>query len=50
MKIMIGIIFVTTLMIIAVMVYGEYMWRKGYEEGFEQNEKYYKEISDADSD
>lgn len=43
MKTLIGIAFVTVLMIIAVMVYGEYMWGKGYNEGFEQAEKYYKE-------
>ena len=50
MKTIIGIAFVTVLVIIAVMMYGEHMWGKGYKEGFEQAEKYYKENSDADSD
>ena len=49
MRMIIGIIFVTVLMILAVYMYGGYMWGKGYKEGFKQAEKYCKESSDADS-
>ena len=45
MRTIIGILFVTVLMILAVLMYGEYMWGKGYREGFEQAEKYCKESS-----
>ena len=45
MRTIIGIIFVTFLMILAVLMYGAYMWGKGYREGFEQAEKYCKESS-----
>ena len=46
MRTIIGIIFVTFLMILAVVMYGEYMWGKGYKEGFKQAEKFCKESND----
>ena len=41
MRMIVGIIFATVLMILAVYMYGVYMWGKGYKEGFEQAEGYF---------
>lgn len=48
MEIIVGIIFITVFTILEMLMYGEYMWGKGYREGFKQAEKYCRESSSAE--